>query len=67
MLSGMYDANAITDNPELCTREDYNNFGGGPTNCCHILSEFTLQDAGLKNLGHDREVGFLSHSDARNN
>ena len=60
MLCRMYEAKAVIKCRALGTPEERTNFGRGQTNCCHILSEFTLQNADPENPAHENEVALSS-------
>ncbi|EKM54945.1 uncharacterized protein PHACADRAFT_94763 [Phanerochaete carnosa HHB-10118-sp] len=55
MLSGMYDLNTVECNPAVYPEHADPVVGIRYTNCCHILSESTLQDADPDNPDRDRK------------
>ncbi|EKM51666.1 uncharacterized protein PHACADRAFT_261937, partial [Phanerochaete carnosa HHB-10118-sp] len=57
MLSGEYDLNSAKRNPAIRSDTSY---GRAHTNCCHILSESTLQDADPDNLYHDSKRSYAA-------
>ncbi|EKM53636.1 uncharacterized protein PHACADRAFT_125491 [Phanerochaete carnosa HHB-10118-sp] len=60
MLTGEYDISSIDRSPAICSMQALDASGAGNTNCCHVLSESTLQDADPGNPDHDRKRNYAA-------